>query len=80
MENTTIKVNVKEVIKEAITMPSIAMKLIHLEKIKNHPVSPVVIDCLAKVIDMGMKKNISDFEMEYCVNHTLQLFVEKFKK
>ena len=74
------KVNVPQVIKEAITIPSIAMKLIHLEKIKNHPVSPVVIDCMAKVIDLGMKKNISDFEMEYCVNHTLQLFLDKFKK
>ena len=74
------KVNVPQVIKEAITIPSIAMKLIHLEKIKNHPVSPVVIDCMAKVIDLGMKKNISDFEMEYCVNYTLQLFLDKFKK
>lgn len=74
------EINVPQTIIEAVSLPQVAMKIVYLERIKNHPVHPYIMETITKVIDMCIEKDISPQETFVCVNETLKMFAVKFYK
>lgn len=71
-------ISVPRIIREAIYFQNVAMKLQYLSVLRKHPIHEFLVDGIARVMDMAMKRNLPQSELIEGVDYFLELTADRF--